>query len=110
MLCAVPASFAQTCADQEARHQALRSFADEYLEGDWRSEVDRYVADPAQALGYTIGQLKILELRKYAQDQLGNKFDVRAFHDEILNAGALPLDGLDSSIRSWVANRKVVIG
>lgn len=86
--------------------QQMLDYAHEHLEGDWASEIDRYIADPAQALGYKIGQLKILELRKYAQDQLGDKFDVRAFHDEILNAGALPLDVLDQRLRAWVASRK----
>jgi uncharacterized protein (DUF885 family) len=82
--------------------QQMRDYVHQHLEGDWDSEIDRYIADPAQALGYKIGQLKILELRKYAQDQLGAKFDVRAFHDEILNAGALPLDVLDQRMRTWV--------
>jgi uncharacterized protein (DUF885 family) len=53
-----------------------------------QSETDRYIADPAQALGYKIGQLEILKLRQYAKDQLGDKFDIRAFHDEVLNGGA----------------------
>ncbi len=91
------------------RQQMLDYFS-QHLAGNWNSEVDRYIADPGQALGYKIGQLKILELRKYAQDQLGNKFDVREFHDEILNAGALPLDVLDSRIRAWVASRKTAQG
>jgi uncharacterized protein (DUF885 family) len=83
----------------------MRDYVHQHLEGDWDSEIDRYIADPAQALGYKIGQLKILELRKYAQDQLGAKFDVRAFHDEILNAGALPLDVLDQRMRTWVSKQ-----
>jgi len=91
------------------RQQMLDYFS-RHLAGNWNSEVDRYIADPGQALGYKIGQLKILELRKYAQDQLGNKFDVRAFHDEILNAGALPLNVLDSRVRGWVASRKAAQG
>ena len=67
--------------------------------GDPRdSEVDRYVAIPGQALGYKIGQLKILELRKRAQDKLGPAFDIRAFHDRVLGAGALPLDLLEERI------------
>jgi uncharacterized protein (DUF885 family) len=91
------------------RQQMVDYFA-QHIDGEWDSEVDRYIADPGQALGYKIGQLKILELRKFAQDQLGNKFDVRAFHDEILNAGPLPLDVLDSRIKTWVANRKAALG
>jgi uncharacterized protein (DUF885 family) len=90
--------------------QQMLDYAHEHLYGDWTSEIDRYIADPAQALGYKIGQLKILELRKYAQDQLGDKFDVRAFHDEILNAGPLPLDVLDRRLRDWVASNKQAHG
>jgi uncharacterized protein (DUF885 family) len=66
------------------------------------AEMDRYIAWPGQALGYKLGQLKILELRQRAQTELGPKFDVRAFHDEILNAGPLPLDMLESRILAWI--------
>ncbi len=75
-----------------------------------QSEVDRYIAWPGQALAYKIGQLKILELRQYAKDQLGQKFDIRSFHDEILGSGALPLDVLDTRVRSWVAGQKSSTG
>ena len=68
-----------------------------------QSEVDRYIAWPGQALGYKLGQLKILELRQYAKEQLSDKFDIRAFHDEVIGAGALPLDVLDKRVREWVA-------
>jgi uncharacterized protein (DUF885 family) len=61
-------------------------------EASVQSETDRYIASPGQALGYKVGQLKILELRERAKQQLGAKFDVRAFHDQVLGAGALPLD------------------
>lgn len=90
--------------------QQMTDYFAQHLGGDWHAEVDRYIANPAQALGYKIGQLKILELRRYAQDQLGDKFDVRAFHDEILNAGPLPLDMLDGRVRNWVAGRKAALG
>ena len=60
-------------------------------------EVDRYVAIPGQALGYKVGQLKILELRKKAQDRLGPAFDIRAFHDRVLGAGPMPLDLLEAA-------------
>jgi uncharacterized protein (DUF885 family) len=71
-----------------------------------QSEVDRYIAWPAQALAYKLGQLQILTLRQYAKDQLGDKFDIRSFHDEVLNGGALPLDVLDKRVRDWVAKQK----
>jgi len=75
-------------------------------EPEVQSETNRYMAWPAQALGYKIGQLEILKLRQYSKDQLGNKFDLRAFHDEVLNGGALPLDVLSTRIREWVAQQK----
>jgi uncharacterized protein (DUF885 family) len=67
-----------------------------------QSETDRYIAWPAQALSYKLGQLKIRELRDRATKQLGSNFDIRAFHDEVLNGGVLPLDLLDSRISSWI--------
>ena len=71
-----------------------------------QSETDRYMAWPAQALGYKIGQLEILKLRQYAKDQLGDKFDIRSFHDEVLSGGALPMDVLSTRIHNWVAQQK----
>ncbi len=71
-----------------------------------QAEVDRYVAWPAQALGYKIGQLKLLELRARAQQALGAKFDIRAFHDQILDSGALPLDLLEQRVDAWIAKSK----
>lgn len=73
-----------------------------------QTEVDRYICWPGQALGYKLGQLKILELREFARQQLGDKFDIRAFHDEVLGAGALPLEVLDRHVRAWVAAQKPV--
>jgi uncharacterized protein (DUF885 family) len=66
------------------------------------SEVERYMAIPGQALSYKIGELKILELRNKAQKTLGNKFDIKAFHDEILKDGALPLAVLETKINLWI--------
>ena len=71
-----------------------------------QSEVDRYIAWPAQALAYKIGQLKILQLRERAQKELGDKFDIRAFHDQVVDSGALPLDVLDERITGWIASQK----
>jgi uncharacterized protein (DUF885 family) len=90
------------------RDRMVQFFKDNSLEtgDDLQAEVDRYISYPGQALAYKIGQLKILELRKRAQDQLGDKFDIRAFHDEILNGGALPLDVLDARTNSWIASVK----
>jgi uncharacterized protein (DUF885 family) len=75
-------------------------------ESDIQAETDRYIAWPAQALGYKLGQLEILKLRQQAQQELGNKYDIRAFHDEILNGGALPVDILDQRVTSWIEAQK----
>jgi uncharacterized protein (DUF885 family) len=70
------------------------------------SEAERFAAIPGQALAYKIGQLKIVELRKRAEKALGAKFDVKAFHDEVLKDGAIPLDVLDAKINRWIASKK----
>jgi uncharacterized protein (DUF885 family) len=71
-----------------------------------QSETDRYIAYPGQALAYKLGQLKILELRERAKKELGDKFDIRHFHDEILDGGALPLDVLDARVNGWIEEQK----
>ena len=70
-----------------------------------QSEVDRYIAWPGQALAYTLGQLEIIKLREKARQKLGDKFDIRNFHDEVLGNGALPLDILDSEVNSWISSQ-----
>jgi len=71
-----------------------------------QSEVDRYIAWPGQALAYKLGQLEILKLREEARQTLGSQFDLRAFHDEVLGNGALPLDILDSEVKSWIDSQR----
>ncbi len=75
-------------------------------EPDVQAETDRYIAAPGQALGYKLGQIDILRLRKQTQDELGKQYDVRAFHDEILNGGAMPLDLLDQRVSAWIVQQK----
>jgi uncharacterized protein (DUF885 family) len=90
------------------RNQMVDFFHDHsaIAEPEVQSEVDRYVAWPSQALAYKVGQLKILELRDRAKTALGDKFDLRAFHDQVLDSGALPLDVLSDRIDAWIASQK----
>jgi uncharacterized protein (DUF885 family) len=67
------------------------------------NEVDRYIAHPGGATAYKIGAMKLQELRRYAEKELGDKFDIRAFHDHVLGSGQLPLDLLETSVKAWVA-------
>ena len=75
-------------------------------EPDLQAETDRYIAIPGQALAYKLGQLEILKLREAAKNDLGTRYDIRAFHDEILDGGALPLDVLDTRVTTWIADQK----
>jgi len=86
------------------REQVVQYFRDHSAidEVEVQSETDRYIVWPGQALAYKIGQLKILELRERAQKELGSKFDLRSFHDEVLGAGSLPLDLLEERMERWV--------
>ena len=89
------------------RQQAIDFFKDNAAktELDIVNEIDRYIIWPGQALAYKIGQLKILQLRSRAEVELGERFDIRAFHDELLGAGALPLDLLELRMDRWMAEQ-----
>jgi uncharacterized protein (DUF885 family) len=77
---------------------------------DIRSEVDRYIGWPGQALAYKTGEMKIRELRAEAEARLGDRFDVRAFHDVVLGSGAVPLGMLEKTVRSWIDETKSQLG
>ena len=87
------------------REQVVQFFRDHSSSNDAgiQSETDRYIAWPGQALAYKVGQLTILRLRDEAKQTLGDRFDIRAFHDEVLGAGALPMDVLERRMTDWVA-------
>jgi uncharacterized protein (DUF885 family) len=91
-----------------SRQQAIDYFMQNAgkQEHDVIVEVDRYIVWPGQALAYKIGELKIKELRAYATDELGDAFDIRGFHDEVLGNGAVPLSVLEANIKAWVEEQK----
>jgi prolyl oligopeptidase len=93
---------------QWTRQQAIDYFMANAAktEADIVNEIDRYISDPGQALAYKIGQLKFLELRERAKAALGDRFDIRAFHDTLLATGALPLDIVERNIDDWIAAQK----
>jgi uncharacterized protein (DUF885 family) len=95
-------------AKRWSRDQVVKFFRDHSTidEISIQNETDRYVAWPAQALGYKVGQLAILEMRAKAEKALGSKFDTRRFHDEILGNGALPLDVLGRRIDAWIVSEQ----
>jgi uncharacterized protein (DUF885 family) len=90
--------------DQVLQYMRDHSSANEAY---FQAETDRYIAWPGQALAYKIGQLTILRLREKARSELGDKFDIRGFHDEVLGAGALPLDVLERRINAWIERARI---
>ena len=91
-----------------SREQAIRFFMDNApkTEQDIVNEIDRYIGWPGQALAYKIGQLKISELRERASRELGAKFDLREFNDEVLATGSVPLEALEKRIDAWIARKR----
>jgi uncharacterized protein (DUF885 family) len=91
-----------------SREQAISFMIETAMSGEAGAtfEVDRYIANPAQALAYKIGQLKITAIRARAETELGARFDIRAFHDELLKDGALPLDVLETKMAAWIERER----
>ena len=90
------------------RAQAISFLADHTAlsQHEVETEVDRYISWPAQALSYKLGEIKILELRALAEKELGDKFDIRAFHDAVLGIGSVPLPVLEQHINAFIAEQK----
>ena len=89
------------------REEAIQYSLDHEAESEAAitSEIERYMVMPGQALSYKVGQLKILELRTRAQEALGDGFDIREFHRQVLSSGSLPLVLLEAKIDRWIASR-----
>ena len=94
------------------REQAIAFFIDNAAktEADIVNEIDRYISWPGQALAYKIGQLRIQNLRREAESALGSRFNVRVFHDTVLETGAVPLDLMERHVRTWIAKEKAKDG
>ena len=90
------------------RQKAIDYFKDNAAKTDQDivNEIDRYISDPGQALAYKIGELKLKELRQRSKDALGDKYDIREFHDTVLLSGALPLNILEQNVDKWIAKKK----
>ena len=92
-------------AQRWSREQAIEFFRDNtpLSEGDMVTEVERFFVNPGQALGYKIGMMKILELRARAQEQLGDAYDIRKFHDVVIGQGAMPMPVLEAQVDAYIS-------
>ena len=91
------------------REQAIQYSLDNEAESEASitSEIERYMANPGQALSYKIGQLKIMELRNRAEEALGANFDIKEFHQKVLQTGCIPLAILEEQIDQWIKSKNV---